>query len=141
MHPVRQHQMPQHHGAAAYGAVRANIGATGHAYNPIIASGYSACVLHYIDNNKACNDGEVILMDFGAEYGNYAADLTRCIPVNGKFTKRQKAVYNAVLRVMKAATKMLVPGNVIEKYHVEVGKCMEEELSMINWQRRFVSSS
>lgn len=100
----------------------------GHAYNPIIASGYSACVLHYNDNNKVCNDGEVILMDFGAEYGNYAADLTRCIPVSGKFTKRQKNVYNSVLRVMKAATKMLVPGNTIEKYHAEVGKCMEEEL-------------
>lgn len=102
--------------------------ATGHAYNPIIASGKSACVLHYNDNNQICNAGEVILMDFGAEYANYAADLTRCIPVSGKFTQRQKDVYNAVLRVMKAATKMLVPGNTIEKYHVEVGKVMEEEL-------------
>lgn len=102
--------------------------ATGHAYYPIIASGPNACVLHYNDNNMECRDGDVILMDFGAEYANYAADLTRCIPVNGRFTKRQKEVYNAVLRVMRSAIKMLVPGNTIEKYHVEVGKIMEEEL-------------
>lgn len=102
--------------------------ATGHAYYPIIASGPNACVLHYNDNNMECRDGDVILMDFGAEYANYAADLTRCIPVNGRFTKRQKDVYNAVLRVMRSAIKMLVPGNTIEKYHVEVGKIMEEEL-------------
>lgn len=102
--------------------------ATGHAYYPIIASGKNACVLHYNDNNQQCKDGDVILMDFGAEYANYAADLTRSIPVNGKFTSRQKDVYNAVLRVMREATKMLVPGNTIEKYHVEVGKIMESEL-------------
>jgi Xaa-Pro aminopeptidase len=102
--------------------------ASGHAYNPIIASGRNACVLHYNDNNQECRSGEVILMDFGAEYANYAADLTRCIPVNGKFTARQKDVYNAVLHVMRAATKMLVAGNTIEKYHVQVGKVMEEEL-------------
>ena len=100
----------------------------GFAYTPIIASGESACVLHYIDNNQACKDGDVILMDFGAEYGNYASDMTRCIPVNGKFTARQKEVYNAVLRVMKAATKMLVPGNFLHEYHQEVGKLMEKEL-------------
>lgn len=102
--------------------------ATGHAYYPIIASGASACVLHYNDNNKSCNDGDLILMDFGAEYANYAADLTRTIPVNGKFTPRQRDVYEAVLRVMRAATKMLVPGNTIEKYHKEVGNLMEAEL-------------
>ncbi|MEP7264663.1 MAG: aminopeptidase P family protein [Bacteroidota bacterium] len=102
--------------------------ATGHAYTPIIASGANACVLHYIENNKQCNAGEVILMDFGAEYANYAADLTRCIPVSGEFTERQRDVYNAVLRVMRQATKMLVPGNTIEKYHFEVGKIMEQEL-------------
>jgi Xaa-Pro aminopeptidase len=102
--------------------------ATDHAYYPIIASGYSACVLHYNDNNRECKDGDVILMDFGCEYANYAADLTRSIPVNGKFTSRQRDVYNAVLRVLRAAAKMLVPGNTIEKYHVEVGKIMEEEL-------------
>lgn len=102
--------------------------ATGHAYSPIIASGGSACVLHYIENNKECKAGDVVLMDFGAEYANYAADLTRCIPVSGEFKDRQRDVYNAVLRVMKQATKMLVPGNTIEKYHVEVGKIMEQEL-------------
>ena len=89
----------------------------GFAYTPIIASGYSACVLHYIENNKECKDGDVILMDFGAEYGNYASDLTRCFPVNGKFTPRQKDVYNAVLRVKKAATKLLVPGTYLKEYH------------------------
>ncbi|REJ82816.1 MAG: M24 family metallopeptidase [Bacteroidetes bacterium] len=102
--------------------------ATGNAYYPIIASGASACVLHYNDNNKECKDGDVILMDFGAEYANYAADLTRSIPVNGKFSKRQKEVYNAVLRVMKEATSMLVEGNTILKYHEAVGKIMEQEL-------------
>ncbi len=102
--------------------------ANGHAYSPIIASGASACVLHYTENNRACKDGDVILLDFGAEYANYAADLTRSIPVNGKFTKRQRDVYNAVLRVMRAATKMLVVGNTIPKYHEEVGRVMEQEL-------------
>ena len=77
----------------------------GFAYTPIIASGENACVLHYINNNQTCKNGDVILMDFGAEYANYASDMTRCIPVNGKFTPRQKEVYNAVLRVMKAASK------------------------------------
>ena len=67
-------------------------------------------------------------MDFGAEYANYASDMTRCVPVNGKFTERQKEVYNAVLRVMKEATKMLVPGNYLNQYHIEVGKLMEKEL-------------
>ena len=100
----------------------------GFAYTPIIASGYSACVLHYIENNKECKDGDVILMDFGAEYANYASDLTRCFPVNGKFTARQKDVYNAVLRVKKGATKLLVPGTYLKNYHVAVGKLMEKEL-------------
>jgi Xaa-Pro aminopeptidase len=100
----------------------------GFAYTPIIASGPSACVLHYIDNNKQCKDGDVILLDVAAEYANYNSDLTRCLPVNGKFTKRQRDVYNAVLRVMKAATAMLVPGNNLNDYHREVGMLMEEEL-------------
>jgi Xaa-Pro aminopeptidase len=98
------------------------------AFQPIIASGYNACVLHYIDNKDICKDGDMTLMDFGAEYGNYNADLTRCIPVNGKFSKRQKDVYNAVLRVQRAAMKMLKPGNNIPEYHKEVGKIMESEL-------------
>ncbi len=100
----------------------------GFAYTPIIASGSSACVLHYIDNDKACNDGEVILMDFGAEYANYASDLTRCVPVNGRFTERQRTVYNAVLKVMKEATNMLRPGTMLADYHKEVGRIMEAEL-------------
>jgi Xaa-Pro aminopeptidase len=102
--------------------------ATGHAYTPIIASGKNANVLHYIDNNNVCNDGDVILLDFGAEYANYAADLSRSIPVNGLYTERQRDVYNACLRVMKQAKAMLVPGNTIENYHFEVGKIMEGEL-------------
>ena len=100
----------------------------GFAYTPIIASGASACVLHYIDNNRECKAGDVILMDFAAEYANYASDLTRCVPVSGKFTARQKEVYNAVLRVMKAATKMLVPGTFLHEYQAEVGELMEKEL-------------
>ncbi len=102
--------------------------ANGFAYTPIIASGYNACVLHYIDNNQICKDGEIILMDVGAEYANYASDMTRCVPVNGKFTQRQKDVYNAVLRVKEAAAKMLVPGTIWADYHVEVGKLMTKEL-------------
>ncbi len=102
--------------------------ATGHAYNPIIASGKNAIVLHYIDNNQVCNDGDVILFDFGAEYGNYNADMSRSIPVNGRFTKRQRDVYNAVLRVMNAAKEMLVEGTIWNEYHEEVGKVMTGEL-------------
>jgi Xaa-Pro aminopeptidase len=102
--------------------------ASGHAFTPIIASGANACVLHYNDNNQICRDGDFLLLDFGAEYGNYCADLSRSIPVNGRFTQRQKDVYNAVLRVMKHAKSLLVPGNYIEKYHQEVGLFMEQEL-------------
>jgi Xaa-Pro aminopeptidase len=100
----------------------------GFAYGPIIASGANACVLHYVDNNKECKAGDVILLDVAAEYGNYASDLTRCLPVSGKFTPRQKEVYNAVLRVMKAAINMLVVGNTFAVYNKAVGKLMEEEL-------------
>jgi Xaa-Pro aminopeptidase len=103
-------------------------GSRGHAYTPIIASGYNACVLHYITNDQVCNDGDVILMDFGSEYGGYASDLTRCIPVNGRFTDRQRAVYNAVLRVKNEATQLLRPGTLLADYHKEVGKIMESEL-------------
>lgn len=100
----------------------------GFSYEPIVASGLSACVLHYIENNKECKDGDVILMDFGAEYANYASDLTRSIPVNGRYTQRQKDVYSAVLRVMKSATNMLRPGTSLTEYHKEVGLMMEKEL-------------
>jgi Xaa-Pro aminopeptidase len=102
--------------------------ATGHAYSPIIASGKNSCVLHYNDNNQKCKKGDIILLDFGAEYANYAADLSRTIPVSGKYSKRQKEVYNAVLRVMKFAKSMLVPGTVYNEYEKEVGRFMESEL-------------
>ena len=100
----------------------------GFSYNPIIASGSDSCVLHYIENNKECRNGDILLLDIGAEYANYAADLTRCIPVNGKFSKRQKQVYNAVLRVQKEAISMLRPGVMLNEYQAEVGKIMEGEL-------------
>ena len=100
----------------------------GFAYTPIIASGKNACVLHYIENNQLCKDGEVILLDVGAEYANYSSDLTRCIPVNGRFTARQKAVYNAVLHVKTEAEKLLVPGTIMAEYHKKVGILMEEQL-------------
>jgi len=103
-------------------------GATGHAYSPIIAGGPNACVLHYNDNNMPLRGGDLLLMDFGAEYANYAADLTRTIPVSGRFTERQKAVYNAVLRVKKAAEAMLRPDNNLADYSKEVGNVMESEL-------------
>lgn len=103
--------------------------ATGHSFHPIVASGPSACVLHYIDNNKACKDGDLVLVDCGVDYANYSSDMTRVIPVNGKFTQRQKDVYNAVLRVMREATKLLVPGTQLMEYHKIVGKeLMEKEL-------------
>ncbi|APQ17435.1 aminopeptidase P family protein [Maribacter hydrothermalis] len=100
----------------------------GFAYPPIIASGNNANVLHYLENNRPCNNGDMILMDVAAEYANYSSDLTRTIPVNGKFTKRQKEVYNAVLRVKDDATKMLVPGTLWAEYHKECGKLMTSEL-------------
>jgi Xaa-Pro aminopeptidase len=103
-------------------------GATGHAYPPIIASGKNACVLHYVANNQVCKDGDLALMDFGAEYANYASDLTRTVPVNGKFTERQKQVYHAVLRVMKQAKNLLQPHKTLQDYNKEVGLIMEEEL-------------
>jgi Xaa-Pro aminopeptidase len=100
----------------------------GFAYGPIIASGCNACVLHYVENNKECKNGDVILLDVAAEYGNYASDMTRCIPVSGKFTKRQREVYDSVLRVMKGAAAILKPGNTFEKYNAAVGDMMTKEL-------------
>ncbi|MCB0506200.1 MAG: aminopeptidase P family protein [Cyclobacteriaceae bacterium] len=105
-----------------------NQGSRGFAYEPIIGSGYNACVLHYIANNDVVKEGEVILMDVGAEYGNYNADMTRCVPVSGRFSQRQKDVYNAVLHVKNEAQKMLRPGNVIPEYHKEVGLVMQDQL-------------
>lgn len=100
----------------------------GFAYTPIIASGNNANVLHYIENNQQCTTGDLILLDVGAEYANYSSDMTRMIPVSGRFTERQKKVYNAVLRVKNEATKMLIPGTLWKEYHVEVGKIMTSEL-------------
>lgn len=100
---------------------------SGHAYTPIIASGASSCVLHYIDNNKICNDGEILLMDFGADYANYAADLSRTIPVNGRYSKRQKDIYNAVLRIFKEMRAAMQPGALMEELKKETGKLVESE--------------
>lgn len=104
----------------------------GFAYSPIIASGFNACVLHYVDNALPCKAGDLLLMDVGAEYSNYAADMTRTIPVSGWFTPRQKAVYNAVLSVMRQATDMLQVGNVWDEYHTAVGEVMTKELVDLN---------
>jgi len=101
------------------------------AYGSIIASGANACVLHYVDNNLMCNDGDLLLMDFGVEYANYCADLTRTIPVNGKFTQRQKDVYNAVLQVQHKAIEMMHIGMILKDFNAEVGKVMEAELKQL----------
>ncbi len=100
----------------------------GFGYEPIIAGGGNACVLHYIDNNQELKEGDLLLMDVGAEYANYNSDMTRVIPVSGRFSERQKQVYNAVLRVKNAATELLTPGNSIPDYHKEVGLIMQDEL-------------
>ncbi len=100
----------------------------GFAYTPIIGSGPNACVLHYIENNDSCKDGELVLFDVGAEYGNYACDVTRCFPVNGRFTQRQREIYESVLRVEKAAIELLRPGNNLGAYHEAVGELMTTEL-------------
>jgi len=100
----------------------------GFAYSPIIASGNNANVLHYLENNKQCKSGDLLLLDVAAEYANYSSDMTRTIPVSGKYTQRQKDVYNAVNSVKNEATKMLVPGTDWAEYHAEVGKLMTSEL-------------
>jgi len=102
--------------------------ANGHGYAPIIASGRNACVLHYIENNKICDNGDLLLMDFGAEYANYTADMSRTIPVNGKFTNRQKQCYNSVLKVFKELRKLYVPGNTPDMINETAEKLMEAEL-------------
>ena len=100
----------------------------GFAYEPIIASGMNANILHYTQNNQQCKAGELVLLDVAAEYGNYSADLTRTIPVSGVFTKRQREVYNSVLKVKNEATKLLIPGMIWKDFHLEVGKLMTSEL-------------
>lgn len=103
-------------------------GSRHHAYRPIIASGINACSLHYIKNEGICHDGDLLLMDFGAEYMNYASDVTRTIPVNGKFSRRQKECYNAVLRVQKETIKLFKPGTTIDAINKEVNLLMQEEM-------------
>jgi len=100
----------------------------GFAYQPIIASGINSCCLHYNTNNMQCKDGEMVLMDVGSEYANYRSDMTRTVPINGKFSKRQLQIYNAVLNVKNEANKILRPGTSIDKYHKEIAKIMESEL-------------
>lgn len=102
--------------------------ANGHAYSPIVAAGKNTCILHYETNNDECRDGDLLLLDFGAEYANYAADLTRTIPVNGQFSARQRKVYEAVLTILKEGRQLLVPGTTLEEYNKEVGKLVESKL-------------
>ncbi len=104
----------------------------GFAYGPIIASGQNANVLHYVENNKMCQAGDLLLLDVAAEYANYSSDLSRTIPVSGRYSPRQAEVYNAVLRVKKEATKLLTPGTLWKEYHLEVGKIMTSELLGLN---------
>lgn len=106
-------------------------GAHGFAYLPIIASGANSCVLHYVDNDRVCNDGDLLLMDFGAEYANYAADVTRTIPVNGKYSPRQRECYEAVLKVHREAIALLRPGSSIDAFNKEVNRMMEEEMVIL----------
>lgn len=103
-------------------------GAIRHAFKPIVASGGNACALHYNSNDSKCADGEMILMDFGVCYGNYNSDTTRCFPVNGKFSKRQKEVYQAVLNCLKKGSKLLTAGTVSVEYEEQMAKLVEMEL-------------
>lgn len=102
--------------------------ANGHGYYPIIAGGVDSCILHYNENDKQLHNGDLLLLDFGAEYANYTADLSRTLPVNGKFTPRQRQCYDAVLRVFKKARKLYVPGNTIDQINQECWKMMEQEM-------------
>jgi len=103
-------------------------GSRGFAYSPIIGTGKNACVLHYVENDKICQDGDMVLMDVAAEYAGWASDLTRTVPVNGKFTKRQRDVYDSVLRVFRGANEILRPGNTLMEYQKQVIELMEREL-------------
>ena len=100
----------------------------GFAYEPIVASGHNACVLHYTANDQPCKSGDTILLDVGAEYANYSADMTRVVPVDGRFTARQRRVYDAVLRIMRQAQALLVPGSDLTTYHAQIATLVEEEL-------------
>jgi len=102
-------------------------GAEGHAFEPIMACGKNALVLHYVENNCLCAEGELLLMDFGAEVNHYAADCSRTIPVSGRFTGRQRSLYDAVLRVFRKAKDLMVPGTLMNDFHEAVGELWEEE--------------
>ncbi|MDP4210799.1 MAG: aminopeptidase P N-terminal domain-containing protein [Bacteroidota bacterium] len=102
-------------------------GATGHAFHPIVASGENACILHYVNNRNVCKDGDLLLLDFGAEFSNYASDCSRTIPVNGRFTKRQKQLYQSVLNVFNKTREMMIKGTSITIINKQVGKLWEEE--------------
>ncbi len=103
-------------------------GSTGFSYEPIVAGGKNATILHYIKNNSELKDGELVLFDCGCWFANYASDVTRCFPISGRFSERQKEVYNAVLHVQEESLKMLRPGNQLHEYHTEVGELMTEQL-------------
>ncbi len=107
-------------------------GASGHSFAPIVAGGKNACSLHYVKNDDTLKNGDLVLIDFGCEYANYASDCSRTIPVNGVFTKRQKDIYNAVLRVQQKAIKLYVPGNTINIINKTVNKFMIDELVNLN---------
>ena len=113
---------------AAFGHEFSRNRSKGFAYTPIIAAGENANVLHYIENNKQCHKGDLVLMDVAAEYGNYSSDMTRTVPVSGRFTSRQKKVYESVLKVKKEATQLLKPGVIWKEFHIEVGKLITSEL-------------
>jgi Xaa-Pro aminopeptidase len=103
-------------------------GATRHAFKPIVASGKNACALHYNTNDAVCNNGDMILLDFGVCYANYNSDTTRCFPVNGTFSKRQKEVYTSVLHCLKEGSKLLIPGILPSDYEAQMAKLVETEL-------------
>jgi Xaa-Pro aminopeptidase len=103
-------------------------GGTRHAFKPIIASGRNACALHYNSNDAICNDGDMILVDFGVCYGNYNSDITRCVPVNGKFSPRQRDVYESVLNCLKEGSKLLKPGVLSRDYEKQMASLVENEL-------------
>jgi Xaa-Pro aminopeptidase len=103
-------------------------GASHHAFQPIVASGKNACALHYNTNDAICNDGEMILLDFGVCYANYNSDTTRCFPVNGQFSKRQKEVYSSVLRCLKEGSSFLNPGVLPSDYEAKMVSLVEKEL-------------
>ncbi|MFZ5569541.1 MAG: aminopeptidase P N-terminal domain-containing protein [Thermodesulfobacteriota bacterium] len=108
----------------------------GPAFEPIVASGANSCVLHYVKNHHQCREGDLVLIDTGAEYANYAADVTRTIPVDGRFTPRQRDVYESVLRIQRAAIQELHPGITLDQYQRQVGEYMEGELVRLGLLQR-----